>query len=187
MRKEEIACKCFKKTGGKRRNYSLPTDKILHWSKWKAFADDKISVNEKLKFGLGRVENVGKGENAGCQHFLLFPQHFQKAPSWSLKVGILWYLFPECFLPFPNQISTFHLQRVKEKVPERGSKTPTQNTVGKGENTGNQLLFPQCFLPLSDTNPIILAISHLSSANTLKFDKSKTLLFHKGINIYANQ
>ena len=30
---------------------------------------------------LGRVENiVGKGENAGYQHFLLFPQCFQKAP-----------------------------------------------------------------------------------------------------------
>ena len=27
-----------------------------------------------------RVENiVGKGENAGCQHFLLFPQCFQKS------------------------------------------------------------------------------------------------------------
>ena len=26
-----------------------------------------------------RVENVGKGENAGYQHFLLFPHCFQKA------------------------------------------------------------------------------------------------------------
>ena len=35
---------------------------------------------EKLKFVLGRVENiVEKGENAGYQHFLLFPQCFQKA------------------------------------------------------------------------------------------------------------
>ena len=34
------------------------------------------------------VENiVGKGENAGYQHFLLFPQWFQKASSFgSLKV-----------------------------------------------------------------------------------------------------
>ena len=32
------------------------------------------------KFVLGRVENiVGKGENAGYQHSLLFPQCFQKA------------------------------------------------------------------------------------------------------------
>ena len=40
--------------------------KDLDWSKMKTFADNKINVNEKLKFGLERVENmVGKGENAG--------------------------------------------------------------------------------------------------------------------------
>ena len=38
------------------------------------FAGKKVNVNEKLKFDFGRVENiVGKGENAGYQHFLLFP------------------------------------------------------------------------------------------------------------------
>ena len=43
-------------------------------------------------FLLSSVENiVGKGENAGYQHFLLFPQCFLKAFSsgW-LKVGIVW-------------------------------------------------------------------------------------------------
>ena len=57
----------------------------------KAFADDKINMNQKLKFDMGRVENiVGKGENAGYQHFLLFPQYFRKASfSGSLKVGIV--------------------------------------------------------------------------------------------------
>ena len=40
-----------------------------------------MNVSEKLNFVLGVVENiVGKGENAGSQHFLLFPQCFQKAP-----------------------------------------------------------------------------------------------------------
>ena len=59
---------------------SLPNNKIYGWSKLKAFADDIINATEKLKFVLGRVENVvGKGENAGYQHFLLFPQCFQKA------------------------------------------------------------------------------------------------------------
>ena len=44
-----------------------------------AFADVKINVTEKLTFVLGRVENiVGKGENAGYQHFLFFLQCFQK-------------------------------------------------------------------------------------------------------------
>ena len=71
---------------------SLPNDKILDWSKLKAFADNKMNVNERLKFDLGRVDNiVGKGENTGYQHFLLFPQYFQKASfSGSLKVVIVW-------------------------------------------------------------------------------------------------
>ena len=53
---------------------SLPNNKILGQSKMKDFADDNISVSQKLNFVLERVENiVGKGENAGNQHFLLFP------------------------------------------------------------------------------------------------------------------
>ena len=38
------------------------------------------------------VENiVGKGENTGYQHFLLFPQCFQKASCpGSVKAGIIW-------------------------------------------------------------------------------------------------
>ena len=36
-------------------------------------------MNKKFNFVLGRVENIaGKGENAGYQYFLLFPQCFQK-------------------------------------------------------------------------------------------------------------
>ena len=71
---------------------SLQNDKILDWSKLKAFADDKLNVTKELKFVLGREENiVGKGESAGNQHFLLFPQCFQKVSFTEvLKVGILW-------------------------------------------------------------------------------------------------
>ena len=44
----------------------LPSNKILDRSKLKALAGDKITVIQKLKFGMGRVENiVGKGENPG--------------------------------------------------------------------------------------------------------------------------
>ena len=69
----------------------LPNDKILDMSKLKTFADNNLNVNQKSKFALGREENVGNGENAGYQHFLLFPQCFQKAFSLgSLKVGIAW-------------------------------------------------------------------------------------------------
>ena len=67
---------------------------------------------------LDRVENTaGKGENAGYQHFLLFPQCFPKPSTLgSLKVGIC--------------------------LPDRA-----KNTAGKGENAGYQhfLLFSQCF------------------------------------------
>ena len=90
----------------KRQNFrlvlNLPNKKIIDWSKLKAFADDKMSVSEKLKFVLGRKESfVGKGENFftsifsfshnGYQHFFLFLQCFQKASfSGSLKVRIVW-------------------------------------------------------------------------------------------------
>ena len=77
---------------GVNRLKSLPRDKILDWSKLKAFADDKIKVTENLKFVLWRVENiVGKGENAGYQRFLFFPLCFLQASfSGVSKVGIVW-------------------------------------------------------------------------------------------------
>ena len=51
------------------------TKKISDQSNLKDFADDKINVTYKMNLFMGRVENsVGKGENAGYQHFLLFPQ-----------------------------------------------------------------------------------------------------------------
>ena len=45
--------------------YTGPNSKHLQTAKY---------VTEKLKFVLGRVENImGKGENTSYQHFLLFP------------------------------------------------------------------------------------------------------------------
>ena len=72
--------------------YTLPNDKFLDWSKMKAFADNKWNLAKKLKFVLGRVENIViKGENAGYQHFLPFPKCFQKTSfERSLKVKIVW-------------------------------------------------------------------------------------------------
>ena len=70
----------------------LPTDKILGWTKLKAFADDNSNVIQMAQYFHDRVEKiVGKGESAGYQHFLHFPQCFQKAsmPK-SLKVEIVW-------------------------------------------------------------------------------------------------
>ena len=57
-----------------------------------ALVDNQINLTEILKFVLGMVENiVGKGENAGYQHFLLFPQCFQNVSFIGLlKVRIAW-------------------------------------------------------------------------------------------------
>ena len=78
------------------KSKSLPNDNLFDWTKFKAFADDKLNVAKIIiffplfltMFQKGWVENiVGKGENAGHQHFLLFPQCFQMAfSSGSLKV-----------------------------------------------------------------------------------------------------
>ena len=45
-----------------------------------------------VQFFFDRVANiVGKWENSGFQHFLIFPQCFRKAFFWgSFKVGIVW-------------------------------------------------------------------------------------------------
>ena len=60
----------------------LPDNKILGLPKLKPFADGKSNITQNIKVVLHRIENiVGKEENAGYQHFLLFPQYFQKTFS----------------------------------------------------------------------------------------------------------
>ena len=78
---------------------------------------------------------MGKGENAGHQHFLLFPHFFQRP----LIQGYFKSLWCGKELILHNTILCYN----------NLSKNPFQNIVGKGENAGNQhfLLFPQCFLP----------------------------------------
>ena len=70
----------------------LPDDNILGFPTLKAFADDKWNVTQNVKVVFYRIEDtIGKEENAGNQHFLLFPQYFHKAFSSSaLKVFIVW-------------------------------------------------------------------------------------------------
>ena len=70
----------------------LPNDQVLDMTKLKGFADDKLNVDKTTISLLDRVENTeGKGENAGYQHFLLFPSVFSKVIfSWVVK-------------PFPKQ------------------------------------------------------------------------------------
>ena len=64
----------------------------MDWTKFNAFADDKINVAKIMVPVSDSVENiVGKGQNVVYHHFLLFPQGFQMVSlSGSLKVGIVW-------------------------------------------------------------------------------------------------
>ena len=56
----------------------LPDDKILDWSKLKAFADDKLNVTKMIISVFDRVENiVGKGEIA-CKSNLSFSHNVFK-------------------------------------------------------------------------------------------------------------
>ena len=70
----------------------LTDDKILDQSKLKAYADDYIKTHKMMTFVCDTIENiVEKGENAGNQHFPLFPQCLHKVfHTGSLKVGIVW-------------------------------------------------------------------------------------------------
>ena len=55
----------------------LPNDKILDMTKLKALVDDKLNVAKMMISLFDRGENtVGKEENAGYHHFLLFPECF---------------------------------------------------------------------------------------------------------------
>ena len=57
----------------------FPNNKIFDRIKLKAFADDKLNITKMTISSFDRVENtLGKGENTGYQHFLLFPQCFPK-------------------------------------------------------------------------------------------------------------
>ena len=140
------------------------TTKFYTCPNWKAFADDNLNVIQKSKFALGPVKSImGKGENAGYQHFLLFQQCFQKASYiGSLKVRIEW-------------------KRVKFYTTQSWllttlKKEPFESFVRKEENAGNQhfLLFSQCFLLYQEQilpfeSPLICRLQTLSIWTCLKF------------------
>ena len=131
---------------------SLTDDKTLDQSNLKAFAVNKINGCQKSNLVLGRTENiVGKEENAGYQHFLLFPRYFQTA--FFLKVvksrncvvkGCLAWGFCSKWLTLSQTILTFN--------------NPYINNFWKlfrKENAGNKhfLLFPNYFSsPITDRN-----------------------------------
>ena len=57
---------------------SLPINKILEKSTFKAFSDDKRNVDQMMKYGFDGLENImGKAEDVGYQYVLLFPLRFK--------------------------------------------------------------------------------------------------------------
>ena len=68
----------------------LPDDKILDWSKLKAFADDKLNVTKMIISVFDRVENiVGKGEIACTSNFSFSHNVFQKASFPDTSKGVI--------------------------------------------------------------------------------------------------
>ena len=59
---------------------SLPNDKFYDWSKFKAFADDKINVKlrNEILFGMGRKYCWGKKRKCWLPAFSPFPTVFSK-------------------------------------------------------------------------------------------------------------
>ena len=72
--------------------HSLLNDKILDWSKLRAFADNKIKVLKMMIFVFDRVEkNVENRRKCWLLAFSPFSTMFSKAfYPWSLKAGIVW-------------------------------------------------------------------------------------------------
>ena len=72
--------------------YPLPQDEIMCVTKFKAFSDEKLNMVKMTTSLRDSIENnVGKGENAGYQHFLLFPHCFPQPSSLgSLKAWTEW-------------------------------------------------------------------------------------------------
>ena len=88
----------------------FPKEEILDKTKLKAFAEDKLNKNDISV--LDRIGNiVGKGENAGYQHFLLFPCFLKACLSGASKGAIVW----QRVNPLPHRyIAVENIVRKKE-------------------------------------------------------------------------
>ena len=112
-------------------------------SKLKAFSDDKLDVDKikiSVSYPVGSI--VEKGENAGYQHFLLFPQCFQKAsPLGSFNS------LPNNMVLDLTKWKAFADDKINEAQMMISVFDRVENIVGKGENAVFQhfLLFQQYF------------------------------------------
>ena len=70
---------------------SLPNIKISDRFKSKAFPDDKLNMNQKLNFVLGRVENIVEKEKILVTSSFSFSHNFFQKTAFpgSLQAGII--------------------------------------------------------------------------------------------------
>ena len=88
----------------------LPNNKILDKFKLKAFADKKINI-AKMMISLSDREKsiVGKGENAGHQHFLFLPTMFSKVFFCKIIVCLGFYAVSTIFQLFNGDSLQIHV------------------------------------------------------------------------------
>ena len=97
---------------------------------------------------LDKVENtVGKGENAGYQHFLLFLQCFPKPSSQrSLKVRIVWNRVNIEDISFPtymyivqrNMFTACLLNRTSRKIAKHSKQVTVMRNISNKENENDK-------------------------------------------------
>ena len=107
---------------------------------------------------------MGKGENTGNQHFLLFLKCFQSIPKKNFF--------------FNSTTQSRLLTTLRKKTFE--------NFVGKRENAGNQHCLPLVtfFSTLPKANLNFLFTFKLSSANAFNLDRSEILSFGKELSYF---
>ena len=138
----------------------FPDNKSLDWSRLKAFADNKLTVTQDIKVISHKIENiVGKEENAGYQHFLLFPQYFQK------------FFFLHC-VKSRHRVLTHSHTMTPFDAPE---KQAFWKHCGKRRNCSLWAIspFPTVFSTRLDNFLPFLSYLILSSANSFSLEESK--------------
>ena len=97
------------------------------------------------------LENtVGKGENAGNQHFILFPVFSTLSKRKIVILAMFNLLFANAFNLVTSKILSFGTGLTHSHTMTSLGNKPFEKIVGKGEITRNEqfLLFTQCFLPI---------------------------------------
>ena len=119
------------------------------------------------KFVLVKTENiVGKEENAGYQHFLLFPRCFQNTFSLgSFKVGIVW----QRVNPLPDN-KNLPLTKLKAFADDTLNVTITEFLFYRVENTEEKRHFPQGHQKLLCGKGLIL-----HQKQQLRLDRTKSI------------